>query len=254
MARCAHARRALCDAEPDQELGLRTWRRRRTRPGHRCQHRHFLGGQYGVASAARLPRRRAPRLGRDVVDQHRARQPGRVRSRLSRLAGAERRVREDGRVLRWRRFPNHRRRPRHVCQPPVRLGRFLCGLRPDRVGGTPADGAGCPGRATRSRRSPSWRITGQWHTSAATRPRSGRRSRLYGNPLEIVGVAAPGFRYPGAADLWVPWLTTNGGHEPQPAQLPGRREAQAGRGPHACAGRRCGPLATVSRGSIRRIA
>ena len=30
-------------------------------------------------------------------------------------------------------------------------------------------------------------------------------------PLEIVGVAAPGFRYPGAADLWVPWLTTNGG-------------------------------------------
>ena len=55
--------------------------------------------------------------------------------------------------------------------------------------------------------------------------------------LEIVGVAAPGFRYPGAADLWVPWRTTGGGHEPQPAQLPGRREAQAGRGPHAGAGR-----------------
>ena len=46
------------------------------------------------------PRRRAPRLGRDVLDQHRTRQPGRVGSRLSRLAGAERRVREDGRVLR----------------------------------------------------------------------------------------------------------------------------------------------------------
>jgi len=32
----------------------------------------------------------------------------------------------------------------------------------------------------------------------------GKRITLYGNPLEIVGVAAPGFRYPGAADLWVP--------------------------------------------------
>ena len=53
-----------------------------------------------LASAARLPRRRAPRLGRDVLDQHRTHQPGRVGSRLSRLAGAERRVREDGGVLR----------------------------------------------------------------------------------------------------------------------------------------------------------
>ena len=35
----------------------------------------------------------------------------------------------------------------------------------------------------------------------------GKRITLYGNPLEIVGVAAPGFRYPGAADLWVPWRT-----------------------------------------------
>ena len=34
----------------------------------------------------------------------------------------------------------------------------------------------------------------------------GKRITVYGNPLEIVGVAAPGFRYPGAADLWVPWL------------------------------------------------
>ena len=103
MARCAHARRALCDAQPDQELGVRAWRRRRPRPGHRCKHCHLLGGQHGAASAARLPRRRAPRLRRDVVDQHRTRQPGRVRSRLSRLAGAERRVREDGRVLRRQR-------------------------------------------------------------------------------------------------------------------------------------------------------
>jgi predicted permease len=34
---------------------------------------------------------------------------------------------------------------------------------------------------------------------------------VYGNALEIVGVAAPGFRYPRAADLWAPWLTDNGG-------------------------------------------
>ncbi len=27
----------------------------------------------------------------------------------------------------------------------------------------------------------------------------------YGNAMEIVGVAAPGFRYPGATDVWAPW-------------------------------------------------
>lgn len=32
-----------------------------------------------------------------------------------------------------------------------------------------------------------------------------------GSAMQIVGVAAPGFRYPGAADLWAPWRTTNGG-------------------------------------------
>ena len=39
----------------------------------------------------------------------------------------------------------------------------------------------------------------------------GKTITVYGNPLEIVGVAAPGFRYPGAADLWAPWLTASGG-------------------------------------------
>jgi putative ABC transport system permease protein len=39
----------------------------------------------------------------------------------------------------------------------------------------------------------------------------GKTITLYGNPLEIVGVAAPEFRYPGAADLWAPWLTASGG-------------------------------------------
>jgi predicted permease len=39
----------------------------------------------------------------------------------------------------------------------------------------------------------------------------GKTITVYGSPLEIVGVAAPGFRYPGAADLWAPWLTTSGG-------------------------------------------
>ena len=38
----------------------------------------------------------------------------------------------------------------------------------------------------------------------------GKRITLYGNPLEIVGVAAPGFRYPDAADLWVPSRTEGG--------------------------------------------
>jgi predicted permease len=36
----------------------------------------------------------------------------------------------------------------------------------------------------------------------------GRTISVYGRPLEIVGVAAPGFRYPGATDLWAPWPTT----------------------------------------------
>ncbi|HEU4691928.1 MAG TPA: ABC transporter permease, partial [Vicinamibacterales bacterium] len=40
----------------------------------------------------------------------------------------------------------------------------------------------------------------------------GKTITLYGAPKEIVGVAPRGFRYPGAADLWVPWQTTNGGH------------------------------------------
>jgi putative ABC transport system permease protein len=39
----------------------------------------------------------------------------------------------------------------------------------------------------------------------------GKRITVYGSPLEIVGVAAPGFRYPGATDIWAPWLTINGG-------------------------------------------
>jgi putative ABC transport system permease protein len=34
---------------------------------------------------------------------------------------------------------------------------------------------------------------------------------VYGTAMEIVGVAAPGFRYPGATDIRAPWLTTNGG-------------------------------------------
>ncbi len=39
----------------------------------------------------------------------------------------------------------------------------------------------------------------------------GKRITVYGSPLEIVGVTAPGFRYPGASDIWAPWLTSNGG-------------------------------------------
>jgi putative ABC transport system permease protein len=39
----------------------------------------------------------------------------------------------------------------------------------------------------------------------------GKSVTVYGSALRIVGVAAPGFRYAGAADLWVPWSTINGG-------------------------------------------
>jgi hypothetical protein len=39
----------------------------------------------------------------------------------------------------------------------------------------------------------------------------GKTITVYGNAMEIVGVAAPGFRYPGATDIWAPWLTSSGG-------------------------------------------
>lgn len=37
----------------------------------------------------------------------------------------------------------------------------------------------------------------------------GNTITVYGNPMEIVGVAAPGFRYPDAAELWAPSRTTD---------------------------------------------
>ena len=52
-----------------------------------------------------------------------------------------------------------------------------------------------------------WAVTQFGSANAAV----GKVITVYGTRLEIVGVAAPGFRYPGAADLWAPWLTANGG-------------------------------------------
>jgi predicted permease len=52
-----------------------------------------------------------------------------------------------------------------------------------------------------------WAVTHFGSAEAAI----GKPITVYGNALRIVGVAAPGFRYPGAADLWAPWLTANGG-------------------------------------------
>jgi putative ABC transport system permease protein len=39
----------------------------------------------------------------------------------------------------------------------------------------------------------------------------GKTISVYGNPLMIVGVAAPGFRHPGAADLWAAWRPSSRG-------------------------------------------
>jgi putative ABC transport system permease protein len=52
-----------------------------------------------------------------------------------------------------------------------------------------------------------WAVTHFGRAEAAI----GKTITLYGKPLTIVGVAAPEFRYPGAADLWAPWLTASGG-------------------------------------------
>jgi putative ABC transport system permease protein len=38
----------------------------------------------------------------------------------------------------------------------------------------------------------------------------GKLISVYGNSREIIGVAAPGFRYPDEADIWVPWRTEYG--------------------------------------------
>jgi putative ABC transport system permease protein len=39
----------------------------------------------------------------------------------------------------------------------------------------------------------------------------GRTIAVYGVPTRIVGVAAPGFSYPGTTDLWLPWRASGGG-------------------------------------------
>ena len=47
-----------------------------------------------------------------------------------------------------------------------------------------------------------------WASLALRRAASaavGKIISVYGSPLEIVGVSAPEFRYPGATDIWVPW-------------------------------------------------
>ena len=55
---------------------------------------------------------------------------------------------------------------------------------------------------------------------------------LYGEPLEVVGVAAPGFRYPGDADLWAPFSSSPNAQRERPC-LPGGGEAGAGHPDHA---------------------
>ena len=54
----------------------------------------------------------------------------------------------------------------------------------------------------------------------------GKTITVYGSTMEIVGVAAPGFRYPGATDIWAPMRPTN--HAPNrsdhPYQAVGRLE------------------------------
>ena len=52
-----------------------------------------------------------------------------------------------------------------------------------------------------------WAVTHFGSDAAAI----GKSITVYGSAMEIIGVAAPGFRYPGAADLWAPWLTSSGG-------------------------------------------
>jgi putative ABC transport system permease protein len=52
-----------------------------------------------------------------------------------------------------------------------------------------------------------WAVTHFGSAEAAV----GQSIKVYGSAMQIVGVAAPEFRYPRAADLWAPWLTDSGG-------------------------------------------
>ena len=80
----------------------------------------------------------------------------------------------------------------------------------------------------------------------------GKTIRVYGMAMEIVGVAAPGFSYPDATDLWAP-LGTSGTNR-SAASLPRRRQAPGRGGRSRGPGPRCGPSATACRDSIRRTA
>ena len=147
---------------------------------------------------------------------------------------------------------HHRRRPRRVCQRPYVSAEFFAVFGQTASAGRLLTEHDVPA-ARRSQRSPScayhWAVAHFGSAEAAV----GKTITVYGNPLEIVGVAAPGFRYPGAADLWAPG--------PRPAE--GRTAACTTTGPSGSSRqawisrvrrRRCGPSATRSRGNIPRIA
>ena len=59
-----------------------------------------------------------------------------------------------------------------------------------------------------------WAVTQFGSNEAAI----GKTITVYGNAMEIVGVAAPGFRYPGATDIWAPMRPTN--HAPNRSDHP----------------------------------
>ena len=96
---------------------------------------------------------------------------------------------------------------RAVFANPVRLADFFA-VFGERVRGTPADTARCPGgtgSATAAVVAYHWAATHFGSDRAAI----GKTITVYGDTVEIVGVAAPGFRYPGSTDIWSPMRPTN---------------------------------------------
>ncbi len=53
----------------------------------------------------------------------------------------------------------------------------------------------------------------------------GQTIMVYGASMQIVGVAAPGFSYPEATDLWAPWRTTNTDRSASEFQVVGKLKA-----------------------------
>ncbi len=70
-------------------------------------------------------------------------------------------------------------------------------------------------------------VSRQWAEShfGSANAAVGKTIMEYGNPCQIVGVAASGFSYPGATDIWMPWRATGTNRNAPDFQVVGKLKA-----------------------------